>query len=95
MNIVNGTFAATGQSDVVNGDGCDVTLSKGGGTMTIKLEVGDSSGAWHVADDDVAEGLVSKLAATNRPWRLNCTAHTSGTATYELSASRDLNVKPE
>ncbi len=93
MDSYNSTFGAIGQSSSANGDVCDAIIS---GTFvgTVALEVQDATGNWVEVDSWTAPAKsLNNEAAFARKWRLNCTAYTSGTVDYELSAGRSRDLK--
>lgn len=87
-----GSFTSTGQSAVVHGDNVDVLIS-GTFTASVTLQAEDAQGNWIdvPAQSHTAPAFANSVSAGARNWRLNCSAYTSGTAVYELSAATRLN----
>jgi len=93
MHSHNSTFTATGQSAEANGDSCDIILS---GTFvgTVALQAQDATGNWVTVNSWTAQAISLNIkAAFARNWRLDCTAYTSGTIAYEISAGRVRDLK--
>lgn len=81
-----GTFAATGQSSEVVGQG--VTFrGTWAGTATVKLQFWDSvAAAWvDFASYTATQAFVTTADRIRRRWRLNCTAYTNN-VDYVLEA---------
>lgn len=93
--LVAGSFAGTGVSAAVAIHGrFNITLADFG-TATVKVERSFDDGAtWHVASRDASGteaayaadcSLVAEEPEAGVCYRLNCTAHSSGTIDYRIS----------
>lgn len=93
--LVAGSFSGTGTSAAVAVTGrFNINLS-GFGTATVKVQRSfDSGSTWHVASRDAAgneaaytanASLVADEPEAGVLYRLNCTAHSSGTIAYRIS----------
>jgi hypothetical protein len=88
-----GNFTATGQSQVFTVSARDFLLKIGGtfvGTVQLEIYNGQAA-AWQAVEAAYTAGLVKAFDAVARGqiFRLNCTAYTSGTISYELEAPND------
>lgn len=83
---VVGSFTGTGQSTAVAGLNGQLILT---GTFvgTVVVEVQDKAGNWAAVASYTAPVGIKHEMAVSTPWRLNCTAYTSGTAVYEFVAN--------
>jgi len=89
--IVNGSFAGAGVSGPVKttGQGQSLNLSLSGfGTATVRLERSFDDGAsWKVVESYTADAEKAALEPeAGVSYRLNASAHTSGTIAYRLAA---------
>ena len=90
MGTRNGSFAAVA-NDATTVGGSNVDLVVGGtfvGTVQLQVCIPGAAGAalWVSVGQLTAPGAVTFLAGTGRQFRAACTAYTSGTAYYSLSA---------
>ena len=94
MATARGTFTATGQSPTVYGHIIEAIV--GGtfvATMALEVAIADATGAdtWVSIATASAPGMLvvpsGAIMSTSRKARLNCTAYTSGTTSYQLSGS--------
>lgn len=81
----NGTFTGTGTGTSAMGVNAQAILS-GTFTATVAVEVQDKDGNWAAVASYTAPVGVKHEMAIGTPWRLNCTAYTSGTVNWELTA---------
>lgn len=91
-NATGGTFDGTGTSAVVTGRRVSGILSFAG-TATVALQVKTSGGTWVGVTDNAGtavsfddSGTFDYEFATDRDWRLNCSAHTNDVV-YEIIAT--------
>lgn len=81
----SGTFTATGAGAEALGLNAQVIIT-GTFNATVAVQVKDQDGNWaNVATHTAPVGIKYEMAV-GTPWRLNCTAYTSGTVTWELIA---------
>lgn len=89
-----GNFTATGQSQEIIVSARKFMLKIGGTfTATIALEAFNTqANAWQAVQTAFTAGtvLVYESPARGQRFRLNCTAYTSGTASYEIDAPNDI-----
>ena len=91
MGTRNGSFAAVA-NDATTVGGSNVDLVVGGtfvGTIQLQVCIPGAAGAalWvPVSAGLTAPGVITFQAGTGRQFRAACTAYTSGTAYYSLSA---------
>lgn len=87
-----GDFTATGQSSTFTVSVRDFVLKIGGTfSATIALEIFNvQANAWQTVETYTAATVKAiDAVAAGLQFRLNCTAYTSGTASYELEAPND------
>lgn len=87
-----GNFTATGQSSSFTVSARDFLLKIGGTfTATIALEIYNTqAAAWQTVETYTAATVKAiDAVARGEQFRLNCTAYTSGTASYEFEAPND------
>lgn len=86
MLTTSGTFGATGSSGQVSGKNCWVKKT-GAATATVDVQYLGPDGVWVVHTAALADDTPTFISvALNVPWRLNCSAYTSGTVTYTIAA---------
>ena len=89
---VTGTFTGTGQSTSILALKADVLLS-GNFVATVVIETQDAAGNWcahtAAAATMTAPDHVAVEGSLAHPYRLNCTAYTSGTVTYAIEGTQE------
>lgn len=92
MSVVNGNFAALGNSGTTFAMGNYAELIVGGtfvGTIQLQACIPGAGGAaiWVPVGSLTAPGAVTFVSGQCRNFRAECTAYTSGTAYYSVGAS--------
>lgn len=92
MGIINGSFAAQGNSGAVGVEANQVELIVGGtfvGTVQLQVCIPGAAGAelWVSVGQLTAPGAVTFLSGQCRRYRASCTAYTSGTAYYSIGGA--------
>lgn len=100
--MAHGNLTAISQTSEANGAGAAVVRGNRvdaiiGGTFvaTVQLQAKDAQNNWVPVGADMTTPFVryAESAQPERTWRLFVLAFTSGTITYEISATRDRNLK--
>ena len=103
VDVIEGSFAGTGQSSSLLTNGkANVLIDANGATATVSIEKSfDGGTTWEIVSRDSAgnpatyavatlafNGTIEEAGESEVLYRLNCSAHSSGTVLYRMSLKR-------